>query len=142
MNLTGGEPTLHPLFIPLLSGAGELGLRTYIGTNGVMLGREEFARAALPRIDELSLSLHGADASTHDAATGRKGSFQDILAAARLARKLSPATILMVNMVVTRMNIRQAEAVVSLCAELGVLQVLMSNPSPVIPRNSSMALYA
>ena len=130
VNFTGGEPTLHPHFIPLLSGAKNLGLRTYIGTNGVMLAREEFARAALPLIDELSLSLHGPDAKTHDAATGRKGSFRDIMAAAGLARRISPAAELMANMVVTKLNFKHVPAVIFLCAKLGARQVLISNPSP------------
>ena len=130
VNLTGGEPTLHPFFIPLLSGAKNLCLRTYIGTNGVMLAGEAFARAALPFIDELSLSVHGPDGKIHDAATQRKGSFSDIVAAAGHAGRINPAAELMANMVVTKLNFNHVPAVISLCARLGARQVLVSNPSP------------
>ncbi|MFH1434693.1 MAG: radical SAM protein [Pseudomonadota bacterium] len=130
VNLTGGEPTLHPLFIPLLSGAKTLGLRTYVGTNGVMLAGEQFARAALPFIDELSLSVHGPDEKIHDAATGRTGSHRDITAAAGHAVRINPAVELMANMVVTKLNFKHVPAVISLCARLGARQVLVSNPSP------------
>jgi MoaA/NifB/PqqE/SkfB family radical SAM enzyme len=130
VNFTGGEPTLHPSFISLCEGARNLGMRVYVGTNGVMLGREEFAARAAGLIDELSLSIHGPEARVHEAGTRKKGSFTDILRTAALARRLNPDQMLMANMVVTRINFRHVAATLRLCADLGVSQVLLSNPSP------------
>jgi len=130
VNFTGGEPTIHPSFISLLEGARNLGLRVYVGTNGVMLGREEFAARAAGLIDELSLSIHGPDASIHEAGTRKEGSFGDIVRAAALARKHNPRLQLMANVVVTGINFDHVRATIRLCADLGVSQVLLSNPSP------------
>jgi MoaA/NifB/PqqE/SkfB family radical SAM enzyme len=130
VNFTGGEPTLHPGFITLLGGARDLGLRTYVGTNGVMMGREDFARQAAPLIDELSLSIHGPEAAVHDACTRTPGSFAGIVRTGELAPALHPSIQLMANMVVTRLNEGHVVDTLRLCAGLGVRQMLLSNPSP------------
>ena len=75
VHFTGGEPTIHPRFVDVLMLARKLGLRTSIGTIGTMLCREDFARAALPYLDEGLFSLHGPTAEVHDALARKKGSF-------------------------------------------------------------------
>ena len=81
VHLTGGEPTIHPQFVKTLMLAKRLGMRTSVGTIGTMLCREDFAREALPYLDEALFSLHGPDAATHDAMTRRAGSFEQVTTA-------------------------------------------------------------
>jgi len=130
LNLTGGEPTLHPAFTPLLEGAKALGLRTYVGTNGARTCDPAFAARALPFVDELCLSIHGPDEETHRALTGRPGGLGRLLETARNAGRSAPRPVLMANMVVTRRNAAGARRALGLCASIGASQLLVSNPSP------------
>jgi len=130
VNFTGGEPTLHPEFVRLAATAKQLGLTTYVGTNGTMLAREDFARAAAPLLDEVSLSLHGPDAAVHDAMTVRAGSFEFLRAAATHVRRFHPEALLLANVVVIQDNLAHAAATVRRAAEWGCRQVLVSNVAP------------
>ena len=130
VHLTGGEPTIHPRFVDVLVLAKKLGLRTSIGTIGTMLAREDFARRALPHLDEALFSLHGPDAALHDALTRRPGSFETVTGAMELARELRPDFGLYVNTVVTRKNIRQLPETAALADSLGASLIVVSNLTP------------
>ena len=127
---TGGEPTLHSAFPFALRLARELGMRAAVGTNGQRLSAPGFAARILPHLDELSLSLHGADNEVHDASTGRPGSFDQLMATRALAGKLAPRLSLAANAVITRRNFDSAEAIVSLCGVAGIHRLLLSNVAP------------
>ena len=58
IHITGGEPTIHPRFIDVLRLSKKLGMRTSVGTIGTMLSRPEFAKEALPFLDEALFSIH------------------------------------------------------------------------------------
>jgi MoaA/NifB/PqqE/SkfB family radical SAM enzyme len=130
VNFTGGEPTLHPDFALLCERARSVGMTTYVGTNGTMLAREDFARHVAPLLDEVSLSLHGPDAPMHDAMTARPGSFEFLRAAARHVRSFNPSAFLMANIVVIRDNFKTAADTVRVAASFGVKQALLSNVAP------------
>jgi MoaA/NifB/PqqE/SkfB family radical SAM enzyme len=130
VNFTGGEPTLHPELVRLLAAAKRLGYTTYIGTNGTMLARDEWAAQAAPLLDEVSLSLHGPDAAVHDAMTARAGSFEFLRAAAINVRRFHDAAHLLANIVVIRDNFAHAADTVRRAAEWGCEQALISNVAP------------
>ena len=73
VHLTGGEPTIHPRFIDVLSLARKLGMRTSVGTIGTMLAREDFAARALPDLDEALFSLHGPEPVPKGPSGSRRG---------------------------------------------------------------------
>ena len=129
VNLTGGEPSGHPAFLYALQLAKSLGMRTYVGTNGSRLCDPDVARAALPLLDELSLSLHGSTPVLHDRATGRRGSFDQIHAARENARRHDHLE-LFVNTVVTRANFDDLPEVLDLCARLAIPSILLSSVAP------------
>jgi len=137
VNFTGGEPTRHPAFHYALDRARALGLRTYVGTNGSALAGRRFADRAMPRIDELSLSIHGSRAGLHDALTGRPGSF-DALMQTRAHARNHPDLSLFANTVVTTRNVEDAGQVVALCADLEIPRLLLSN---VAPEGRALARY-
>ncbi len=130
LHLTGGEPTIHEQFVAVARLAKQLGMGTSVGTNGVMLGQEPFARRALPHLDEVMFSLHGPDAAVHDGLTRRVGSFAQVTAALGLARRLAPQIGSFVNIVVTRLNLAVLGDTVSLAADLGASLIVLSNPTP------------
>ena len=129
VNFTGGEPTQHPAFHYALDRASSLGLRTYVGTNGSALADTAFADRAMPRIHELSLSIHGSRADLHDALTGRPGSFDDLLASRANALR-HPHLAVFANAVVTTCNVEDARAVIELCAQREIPRLLLSNVAP------------
>ena len=130
LHLTGGEPTIHPRFVDILRLARKLGMRTSVGTIGTMLAREDFARGALPHLDEALFSLHGPTAAIHDDLAGRAGSFDTVTEALRLAARLRPEFRAYVNTVVTRRNIDGLGDTIALASELGARLVVVSNLTP------------
>ncbi|HHO49597.1 MAG TPA: radical SAM protein [Deltaproteobacteria bacterium] len=136
VHLTGGEPTIHPRFVDILRLAKKLGMRTSVGTIGTMLSRPDFARRALPLLDEALFSLHGPDAATHDAMTRRPGSFEQVTAAIRLARDSSTGggtgggTGVYINTVITRHNVQRLPETAALAHDLGAALLIVSNTTP------------
>jgi MoaA/NifB/PqqE/SkfB family radical SAM enzyme len=130
VHFTGGEPTIHPRFVDVLRLAKKLGMRTSIGTIGAMMAREDFARAALPWLDEALFSVHGPDADTHDPLAGRVGSFDRVTQAMRHARDLKPGFNLFANTVVTRQNVARIGDTVEMLDGLGARLIVVSNTTP------------
>lgn len=136
VHFTGGEPTLHPDLPALLALCRRAGLETSLGTNGWRIAEAAYAARVLPHLDEVMVSLHGPDAATHEALTGRAGGFERALRA--IERCVSPG----VNVVVTRDNLAGVAETVRLAVSLGAGFVLVSNVSPegaAKPRFASLA---
>jgi MoaA/NifB/PqqE/SkfB family radical SAM enzyme len=130
VHLTGGEPTIHPRFIDVLRLAKKLGMRTSVGTIGTMLSRPDFAREAIPLLDEALFSIHGPDAQTHDALTMREGSFTRVTEAMRLCQAVGPQLQPFVNTVLTRHNLECLPDTVATAAGLGARLIVISNTTP------------
>ena len=130
VHLTGGEPTIHPRFLQVLQLAKKLGMRTSIGTIGTRLARPEFAAQAIPHLDEALFSIHGPDASTHDALTRTPGSFDKQWRALELARSIRPDFRAAVNTVVCRDNIAMLPQTIARLDEAGVGLIIVSNTTP------------
>jgi MoaA/NifB/PqqE/SkfB family radical SAM enzyme len=130
LHITGGEPTIHPRFVDVLRLAKKLGMRTSVGTIGTKLCEEEFAREALPHLDEGLFSLHGPNAAVHDELTGRAGSFEQVCTALSLSRRLRSDFGAYVNIVVTVKNIDVLGDTAALADELGASLIVISNMTP------------
>ncbi len=78
INLTGGEPTIHPRFLEILKYIRNnfVNNRIVIASNGRRFYYDDFTREAL-RINNVSweIALHGSNAQDHDAITRIPGSF-------------------------------------------------------------------
>lgn len=108
INLTGGEPTIHPDFLDL---AREIrnafpGNKIVIATNGRMFSYPLFVKQYLA-LDNLSLhiALHGPDAKLHDSITRTKGSFEQTVRGIRNILKYRNHTQeLELRVVITKLN--------------------------------------
>ena len=72
VDVTGGEPLLHPDWAGLCRDFAEVGLRTAVITNGTLLDDERLARALDAGIAAVGISLDGLQA-THDSIRLRPG---------------------------------------------------------------------
>jgi len=125
-----GEPSIHPHFLGALKAAKDLGYRVAVVSNGWGLAEPALAAAALPLIDELTLSLHGDTAALHEKSTRAAGGFARLLRAFEHARA-RPGTFLATNTVLTRTNAARAGAIVRFALGLGgVRRVQLSQLVP------------
>lgn len=118
VSFTGGEPLVHPGFLAIARAARERALAIRVLSNGSLVDEEMAdALAALQPLG-VELSLHGAQAATHDGLTRRPGSFEATLAGAR--RLQARGVRLVLKTVLARQNEHELEALIAQAARLGV----------------------
>jgi len=120
VDLTGGEPLLHPDLAQMLRVAKACGLRTTLTTNGLLYPQRAAELAGL--VDLLHFSLDG-DAPTHDALRGQ-AVFDSVLESIDCARRLGETPDLLFT--ATAQTIGQLPAMVRLAQSLGL--ILIVNP--------------
>lgn len=121
IDLTGGEPLLHPDIDAIAGEAQRHGMRTSITTNGLLYPK--LAERLRGKVDLLHFSLDSADAEQHDAMRGI-ACFSHVLESLDIARELGEKPDLLFT--VTNENYRQMDAVYELAQERGLL--LLLNP--------------
>lgn len=111
INLTGGEPLLHPQFLPLAREIRRRGFRLGILTNGTLID-EAWARE-LKKLKPVfvQISLDGTK-KTHDAIRG-KGNFRRALQAIRLLKRQGIRVL--VSFTAQKSNYRQLPALARIC---------------------------
>jgi MoaA/NifB/PqqE/SkfB family radical SAM enzyme len=119
LTLSGGEPLAHPDFLELGAWARELGFVVRVKSNGHAV-RGEMARRIRDEIDPflIEVSLHGANAATHDRQTRIPGSFDRLLA--NLREALALGLRIKVNSTLTRWNEGEIEGMLAIADDLGV----------------------
>lgn len=133
LDYDGGEPTLHPHLLRLVSLAKETGYeRVNVTTNGRRLASREFAsRLLLSGIDSLLISLYAAAPECHDEMTGTPGSFAETVAGIRHAVRLRPKRVALgINTLVGQGNWRGVRALARFVADLGVGRLNVQFPTP------------
>jgi len=105
--LSGGEPTIHPLFLEFVKLGRLAGYRrVQTVTNGRMFAYPEFLNTAADNgLDEITFSLHGHTAKLHDALVGTPGAFEQEVAGLRAALD-SGRFIVNVDIVINKMNVK------------------------------------
>lgn len=102
--ITGGEPLLSPLALPLAEYIAAKGCRTLLLTNGLLINGNNIERIA-HAFSLVTLSIDGTTRQSHAATRG--DNLDCVLAAARLLE--SRGVDYTVSMTVTRLNINQVE---------------------------------
>jgi radical SAM protein with 4Fe4S-binding SPASM domain len=115
--LSGGEPLFRHDIFDLASYATSLGIRVALATNGTLVTKQVARQILDSGVRRVSISLDGADASTHDAFRGIPGAFDAALGGFRNLRELGMS--LQINMTIARHNARQLPAVLGLAKEMG-----------------------
>lgn len=117
IKLTGGEPLLHPEIPGILALAREHDLTVSVETNGTLVTPEIAEDMAKCKSINVSVSIDGIDAATHEWVRGVRGSFD---AACAGIRTLVDAGIRpQVIMSLFRRNVEQIAPLVAMAEEMG-----------------------
>jgi len=118
--LSGGEATIHPLFIYFIKKGKELGYKKIqVITNGRMFSYPKFLKRAIAAgLNEITFSVHGHTPELHDSLTSVKGSFEQTKNA--IKNVLQKKIILSCDIVVNKRNIRHFPEIMKFLLDLGV----------------------
>lgn len=121
VKLTGGEPLMHPQISEILDCIRASDLRLIVETNGVLCTPDLARKMAACKNAFISVSLDGADATTHEWMRRVDGCFGEAVQGIKnlVAAGFSPQII----MTLTRKNVGQIEALVKLAVDLGASSV-------------------
>ncbi len=141
VKLTGGEPTLHPEFEQIVRTLGELNISFSIFTNARWRKPDQLIGylKTFPQFVGMLISLHGADATTHEAYSGICGSFDETVTNIRRAvvAGLNVAT----STVIHKHNFDQIPPIVefsnTLGANLAVINRYLGKPLPQIETSAA-----
>lgn len=118
IDLSGGEPTLHPDFLEILDYTTSLGLKVSCVTNGQRLSRMSFAERCT-KLSDVLVSIHGT--KQHDAIVGKAGALEKSIQAVKNCQSLGIKT--RVNFTLCHQNIEDVPEFIRLVNELDVDQV-------------------
>ncbi len=119
--LSGGEPTMNPLFLEYVRLGKRAGYRkVQTVTNGRMFAYPEFLSKALEHgLDEITFSLHGHTAKLHDALVGTPGAFVEEVEGLKAALATG-RVIVNVDVVINKQNVRVLPEMLETFLEWGV----------------------
>jgi len=87
LHLTGGEPLVHKDFWDVASYASQKNFALILHTNGILVTPEVGERLKNLNFLQVSLTVLGGKAQTHDSVTGVKGSFKQTLSALKILKE-------------------------------------------------------
>ena len=115
--LSGGEPLYRSDIFQLARYAGDKGLRVALATNGTLVTKEVARMIADSGIKRVSISLDGADATTHDTFRGIPGAFEAAIYGFRNLKDVDMSV--QINMTIARHNAGQLPRVLDLAKTVG-----------------------
>ncbi len=148
---TGGEPTLHPNFLELVSSARNKGFNEIqIQTNGRLFAYDSFCLETIQAgASQFGPALHGHNAKVHDFLTGAQGSFSQTIQGIKNLEKLNQYVL--TNTVITTKNYKFLPQIARLLVDLGVDQYQFAfihlggrageNKDWITPRKSEVMKY-
>lgn len=128
VKLTGGEPLIHPRILDVIRHVRDAQLALSVETNGVSCTPELAATIAQCRNTNVSVSLDGSDAQTHDWMRGVPGSFD--AAVEGIGTLVGAGVRPQIIMSLVKRNRDQIEKVVSLAESLAVASVKFNIVQP------------
>jgi MoaA/NifB/PqqE/SkfB family radical SAM enzyme len=133
LDIDGGEPTTHPRLADAIGLARELGYRSInLTSNGRLLRDRALAeRIVNSGITHLLISLHGATAEVHDAATDLPGSFVETVAGIDNVMALRPAHVdTGMNVTIVRANVDHLMDLTALAVAKGFAKINFQFTTP------------
>jgi sulfatase maturation enzyme AslB (radical SAM superfamily) len=137
VDFLGAEPTLRDDFPQIISCAKKLGyIWISFATNGRRLSDTMYAKAILEAgADNITVSMAGAEAGTHDRETQVIGSFDQTMAGIKNVLSLPRGqNALSINLILNKQNYRDLGAFMDLAIKLGIKKVRLQNTGPLSGR--------
>ena len=130
--LSGGEPTIHPDFIPVVREGARRGIYMAVATNGIRFADEEFAKKAIEAgLRYVEISLDSTNPEKHDEFRGVKGAWRKTVEGIKNVVRLGEGKVSTgIAMTLTKLNLDEIESMVRLGEELGVTRVIFFNFVP------------
>ena len=130
--LSGGEPTIHPDFIPVVREGARRGIYMAVATNGIRFADEEFAKKAIEAgLRYVEISLDSTNPEKHDEFRGVKGAWRKTVEGIKNVVRLGEGKVSTgIAMTLTKLNLDEVESMVRLGEELGVTRVIFFNFVP------------
>jgi MoaA/NifB/PqqE/SkfB family radical SAM enzyme len=119
--VSGGEGSIHPRFHDAIRYGKQVGYRwVQTVTNGQKLADRAFFLTAMEAgLDEITFSLHGHTPALHDRLTRTKNGFENLMKAMMRAVR-DGRCVVNVDVCINKQNVEHLEAIVALCARVGV----------------------
>jgi MoaA/NifB/PqqE/SkfB family radical SAM enzyme len=133
LDIDGGEPTLHPRLVDAIRLARELGYRSInVTSNGRLLRDRALAERLLNSgLTHLLISLHGATADVHEAATDAPGSFAETVTGIDNVMALRPADVETgLNVTIVRANVDHLMPLTALAVAKGLSKINFQFTTP------------
>jgi MoaA/NifB/PqqE/SkfB family radical SAM enzyme len=141
VNFSGGEPLLRKDLFEILGFCRDSGIYAGLTTSGAILRDRQARQLAEARLFNLNISLDGASAATHDAQRGVRGAFAKAMRAIALVREHAANSgshvPILLKPTVTRLNVAEMPALVSLARSMGcsvLLQPVSDWGTPETPK--------
>ena len=128
VTITGGEPLAHPEFVAIARAARARHFTLRVFTNGTLVTDEMADAIAELQPLAVEMSLHGANAETHEKATRAPGSFAAMLRG--LERLQQRAVPLALKSLITRLNEHELDGMIALAERWGVSHQLDATVTP------------
>jgi len=121
--LSGGEPSIHPLFIEIIKAGKKFGYKkVQTISNGRMFCNKKFIlKCKTAGLDEITFSIHGHTSTLHDYLTRVPGSFEQIKQGIKNALKLQ--LIVSCDVVLTKPNYKNFPDIIRFIYSLGVMEI-------------------
>lgn len=119
--LTGGEPTIYPDIIEVVSYAKSIGFKSIkTVTNGRMFFYRDFTDEIINAgLNEIIFSIHGPAPEVHDLHTGSPGSFSQLIKGIKNVSS-HKNVIISTNTTITKMNYKYLPSTIQLMINLGI----------------------
>ncbi|MPZ15929.1 MAG: radical SAM protein [Chloroflexi bacterium] len=126
---SGGEPFLRPDFVDLLSAVDTSAVRVFVATNGYALTPGVIRRLADIAIEQITVSIDGYDAQSHDRIRAREGAYRRSLGG--IGRAVEAGLPIRVSGTVTPENVDRLDDYLGGLGQVGVASVVLHTVLPV-----------
>jgi len=125
---SGGEPLIHPHFLPVAREASSRGMYVAVATNGTVITRDYAKKLKEAGVQYVEVSLDSPKPEKHDEFRGVRGSWERAVEGARNC--VEEGIVTGIAMTMTKANYHEIEEMVDLCEGLGVKRVIFFNFIP------------
>jgi len=113
----GGEPLCRYDFFEIVKYASEKGMRTVVGSNGVLIDAETADRMKSAGVQAVQISIDGANPATHDSFRGEDGAFHKAMQGVKACKKAGLP--FQFGMVIRRQSLPEIPEMLKLAVESG-----------------------